>query len=148
MGLDCYDNKSTFRDHRKLSFIIDFVSDSKLLDIIENHTGGEVNQVDRDLLNQSYTNSLLRIRTINQLIFTLTNEGFIEVVDKRLEKLSIRLIAEKVEREFIKGAMFGIERNNIKRLKRTVQRISVLDITTLLSQLYFYHGVIDEQIIN
>ena len=149
-GLDCTVGKSSLKDHRKLSFLIDFVSDSKLIDIVEQNidSSSPVNEIDKELLNQSYTNSLLRIKTINQLMFTLSSEGFISVIDKKLDKLSIALNVEMVEKEFFKGQIFSIERNNIKRLKNIVQRMSILDISNMLSSLYYNHGVIDEQVIN
>ena len=149
-GLDCTIGKSSLKDHRKLSFLIDFISDSKLIDIIERSINGgmKINEIDKELLNQSYTNSLLRIKTINQLIFTLSSEGFISVIEKKLDKLIIGLNTEIIDKEFLKGQMFSIERNNIKRLKRIVQRISIIDISNMLSLLYYNHGVIDEQVIN
>ena len=150
-GLGCIDGKSSLKDHRKISFLIDFVANGKLIDIIEKrilNPNTKINEVDRDLLSQSFTDSLLRIRTINQLVFTLTNEEFILVTDKKLDKLNISLNKKNVQKEFFKGEIFTIERNNIKRLKSVVQRISILDISTMLTTLYYNNGIPDEQFIN
>lgn len=150
-GLDCVEGKSSLKDHRKISFLIDFISNGKLIDIIEKHLknqNSKVNEVDRELLSQSFTDSLLRIRTINQLVFTLANEGFIIITDKKLDKLSICLNKQRVQKEFLKGEIFKIERNNINRLKSIVQRISILDITTMLANLYYNNGIPDEQFIS
>lgn len=150
-GLGCTKGKSSLKDHRKLSFIIDFVSDHKLIDIIEkrlNNPKLKLNEIDRDILNQSYTNSLLRLKTINQLIYTLSSEELIEVTNKKLDKLSISLIKESLDKDFFKGSMFKIERDNLKRLKTIVQRITIIDITNLLTSLYYKHGILNEQIIN
>lgn len=150
-GLDCVEGKSSLKDHRKISFLIDFISNGKLIDIIEKHLknpNSKINEVDRELLSQSFTDSLLRIRTINQLVFTLTNEEFIIITDKKLERLSICLNKQRVQKEFLKGEIFKIERNNINRLKLIVKRISVLDISTLLTKLYYNNGISDEQFIS
>lgn len=150
-GLDCVEGKSSLKDHRKISFLIDFISNGKLIDIIEKHLknpNSKVNEVDRELLSQSFSDSLLRIRTINQLVFTLTNEGFLIITDKKLDKLSICLNKQRVQKEFLKGEIFKIERNNINRLKSIVQRISILDITTMLANLYYNNGIPDEQFIS
>ncbi|MDC7997380.1 hypothetical protein [Gilvibacter sediminis] len=149
-SLGCVNDKSALKDHRKLSFLIDFVSDSKLIDIIENQSveGEIINEIDRDLLNQSFTNSLLRLKTINQLVFTLTNEDYLIVRNRKLDKLNIALNKEKVSSDFLRGSMFKIERENMKRLKSVVQRISILDIGNMLQELYYKHGVINEELIN
>jgi hypothetical protein len=150
-GLDCIDGKSSLKDHRKISFLIDFVSNGKLIDILEkqlNNSSSTINEVDRGLLRQSFTDSLLRIRTINQLVFTLTNENFLKITDKKLEKLSICLNKKVVQKEFLKGEIFKIERDNIKRLKSLVKRISILDVSNMLTTLYYNNGIADEQFIN
>ncbi len=150
-GLDCVEGKSSLRDHRKLSFLIDFVANGKLIDIIEkqiNNPDTKINDVDREQLSQSFTDSLLRIRTINQLVYTLTNEEFIFVTDKKLDKLSVCLNKKQIQKEFLKGEIFKIERNNINRLKSLVQRISILDISTMLKTLYYNNGIPDEQFIS
>lgn len=149
--LGCINGKSSLKDHRKLSFLIDFASDEKLIDIIEKSLSQEnlkVNEIDRDLLNQSYTNSLLRVKTINQLVFTLTNEDYLLLTDKKLEKLSVSLNKTKISKDFFSSKTFSIERENIKRLKGIVQRISIIDIENMLNQLYYKHGVLNEQLIN
>ncbi|MFD2602646.1 hypothetical protein [Flavobacterium suzhouense] len=150
-GLNCVQGKSSLRDHRKISFLIDFISNGKLIDIIERqlkNPKSKINEVDRELLSQSFTDSLLRIRTINQLIFTLANEGFIVVTDRKLDKLNICLDRKLIGKEFLKGEIFKIERSNINRLKALVQRISILDISTMLSSLYYNNGIPDEQFIS
>ncbi len=151
-GLGCTAQKGvSMKDHRKLSFLIDFISDSRLIDILGSDSmkkSNKFNELDRELLNQSYTNSLLRIKTINQLIFTLSNEGYIIVTNKKLDKLSITLNKDKIENDFFRGGLFSIERGNIKRLKNLVKRITILDIKNMLNELYYNYGVLDEQIIN
>ena len=150
-GLGCVKGGSSLKDHRKLSFLIDFISNDSLIDIIEQNIDDahfKINEVDRDLLNQSYTNSLLRVKIINQLVFTLTNENFIQVTGKKLDKLNITLNKESVSKEFLKGDMFKIERDNLNRLKGLVQRMSIKDISNILTSLYYNHGVLNEQIIN
>jgi hypothetical protein len=144
--LPCVNGKSSLKDHRKLSFLIDFISDNKLIDIIESN--GNLNEIDKDLLNQSYTNSLLRLKTINQLVFILTNENYLILTGKKLEKLNISLNKESVSTDFFKGKAFSIERENFKRLKSTVQRISIIDISNMLNELYYKHGVLNEQLIS
>ncbi|MFC4218976.1 hypothetical protein [Flagellimonas marina] len=150
-GLGCISGRSFLKDHRKLSFLIDFVSDSKLLDVLEKQIrnyNASLNEYDKDVLNQSFTNSVLRMKTINQLIYTLNNEELIQVEEKKLEVLNVTLVKQAVDSGFFRGGTFKIERDNLKRLKSLVPRISILDISNLLSQLYYKHGVIDEQIIN
>lgn len=148
-GLGCTKGKSKLKDHRKLSFLIDFVANGKLIDIIEKSNRSKtINDVDREILNHSYTNALLRIKIINQLIFTLNNEYIIEVSEKGLERVNIVLDKNNVDKEFFKGDLFKIERNNLKRLKKEVQRMTIIDISNMLNQLYYKHGILDEQIFN
>lgn len=146
-GLGCTMGKSKLKDHRKLSFLIDFVANGKLIDIIEKSNRSKtINDVDREILNHSYTNAVLRIKIINQLIFTLNNENIIEVSEKGLERVNISLKKNNVDKEFFTGDLFKIERNNFKRLKKELQRITIIDLSNMLNQLYYNHGILDEQI--
>lgn len=146
-GLGCTKGKSILKDHRKLSFLVDFVANGKLIDIIEKSNRSKtINDVDREILNHSYTNALLRVKIINQLIFTLNNEYIIEVSEKGLERLNISLNKNNIDKEFFSGDLFKIERNNLNRLKKEVQRITIIDLSNMLNQLYYNHGILDEQI--
>lgn len=150
-SLRCIEKERVLKDHRKLSFLIDFVSDKRLLDILEINIHKEsklINISDREYLNQSYTNAIFRIKTVNQLIFTLSNEGIVFIKDNKLEKLDISLVKNGVADDFFKSEIFNIERSNMNRLKSLIKRITIIDITTLLQQLYYNNGVLDEQIIN
>jgi len=146
-GLGCNRKKGKLKDHRKISFLIDFVANGKLVDILEkSNRNDSINSVDLEILNRSYTNALLRIKTINQLIYTLTNEDLIYVENRKLDRLSVSLVKDNIDLEFFKGDLFKIERGNIKRLKEEVKRITILDISNLLEKLYYKHGIIDEQL--
>lgn len=150
-GLGCINKNRSLKDHRKLSFLVDFVSNDKLIDIIEHYIkkpDTSVNRLDRDLLNQSYTNSLLRIKTINQLVFTLINENYLFITGRKLDKLDISLNKKNISKDFFKNDLFSIERNNIDRLKKIIGRITIKDITTILESLYYNYEIIDEQVID
>lgn len=148
-GIGAVKGKGKLKDHRKLSFLIDFVSNNNLIDIIvKSNKTGKINTIDREILNHSYTNAVLRVKLVNQLVFTLSNEGILNVEEKKMDRLYISIDKNKIDKEFFKGNLFKIERNNLNRLKKEVQRITIIDISNMLDQLYYNHGILDEQIFN
>jgi len=131
------------KDHRKIAYLIQFVSDSRLVDILDRTQGLRfVNPVDRELLFSSYTNAELHKREVYKILFSLRRKGFLSIErTDTAEILDVSLVASALPRDFLNSEYFEKERANAAQLKQIVQRISMLTFETLLERLYKDRGV-------
>ncbi|MDH1181319.1 hypothetical protein N5C72_24865 [Achromobacter mucicolens] len=131
------------KDHRKIAYLIQFISDSRLVDILDRTQGLRVaNPVDRDLLFSSYTNAELHKREVYKILFSLRRKGFVSIErTDTAEILDVSLVASALPRDFLNSEYFEKERANAVELKRIIQRISMLTFETLLERLYKDRGV-------
>lgn len=131
------------KDHRKIAYLMQFVSDSRLVDILERTQGFKsANPVDRELLFSSYTNAELHKREVYKILFSLRRKGFVSIErTNTAEILDVSLIASALPQDFLSSEYFEKERANAAQLKQVVQRISMLTFETLLERLYKDRGV-------
>lgn len=131
------------KDHRKIAYLIQFISDSRLVDILDRTQGLRfANPVDRELLFSSYTNAELHKREVYKILFSLRRKGFVSIErTDTAEILDVSLAASALPRDFLNSEYFEKERANAVELKRIVQRISMLTFETLLERLYKDRGV-------
>lgn len=131
------------KDHRKIAYLIQFVSDSRLVDILDRTQGlRSANPVDRELLFSSYTNAELHKREVYKILFSLRHKGFVSIERTDMaEILDVSLVASALPQDFLHSEYFEKERANAVQLKQIVQRISMLTFDTLLERLYKDRGV-------
>lgn len=136
-----------FRDIRKLSFLIDFVSSERLVNIVERYQNrdlvhSEMNTEDRELLVNSYANGLLRQQHVLKLLFALDNREIVSIKKSEdKEVINIWLNEDNFSKDFLKLDVFKKEKENAKKITKLVQRISVLNLDTLLEGLYENYGI-------
>lgn len=131
------------KDHRKIAYLIQFLSDGRLIDILDRTQGPRsANPVDRELLFSSFTNAELHKREIFKILFSLKRRGFVTIErTETAEVLDITLQAIALPAGFLKSESFSEERANAANLKRIIPRISTLSFDTLLERLYMDRGV-------
>ena len=131
------------KDHRKIAYLVQFLGDTRLVDILERTQSTKiVNAVDRELLFSRYTTAELHKREVFKIIFSLERKGFLQMLrTQNLEVLDISLVAEKIPKDFLNDASFHEERDNAAKLKRLVPRLSMLTFDSLLERLYTDRGV-------
>jgi hypothetical protein len=130
-------------DHRKIAYLIQFLSDSRLIDLLERTQGGGVaNAADRELLFSSYTTSELHKREVFKIIFSMERRGFVRMQrTENPEVLDIALISDGIPQGFFENDSFADEKANSEKLKKLVPRLSLLTFETLLDRLYRDRGV-------
>ena len=132
--------KSRFRDYRKLAFLIDFISDSRLSRLLDNPTT-HYNIADKDFLNRSYANGLLRMNEILKLLFALEKHKIITLLkDNDSNSLDVYLNTEELARSFWDWELFLNEKQNLSRLKTNIPKLKSLKLETLLSKLYYNYS--------
>ena len=140
-GLDC-DGKSSFKDYRKLAFLVNIVSSEKLIYIIENSSEAPLNPTDTEILFNSYSSGLMRRSEVLKILFTLEKRGFIEL-ERGSSQDSINLFLKKnvIPKSFFNREVFSKEYENISILRKSVRRLKTLKLETMLDNIYTKNGV-------
>lgn len=130
------------KDHRKLSYLIQFVSDSRLIGILSRTQKRVVtNPVDREFLFSSFTNAELHKREVFKILFSLERGGYISIQRTDVaEILDVTLISGSLPKGFFGSDHFDEERRNADELKKLVPKISILTFDSLLERLYTDRG--------
>jgi hypothetical protein len=142
--LDCFENTKKFRDYRKISYLIDFISDSNLINILERYEQTfSLNFLDKELLTRAYSNGMIRSSQILRLLFSLEKKGLIilERDSDDNELLDFYLKKENYPVDFFSNEIFNIEFQNANKLKQIVKRLSVLKFETVLDKLFKKYGI-------
>ncbi|MBD9667090.1 hypothetical protein IB278_24220 [Variovorax sp. VRV01] len=131
------------KDHRKIAYLIQFLGDSRLIDLLERTQGvGVANAIDRELLFSSYTSAELHKREVFKIIFSMERRGFLRMQrTDSPEMLDITLISDGVPQGFFESDSFTDERANAEKLRKLVPRLSLLTFESLLDRLYKDRGV-------
>ena len=140
-SLDCT-NGVLFKDYRKLAFLISIINDEKLIYIITNSTGNDINPVDKEYLFNSYSNGLMRRSEMLKLLFTLEKKGFV-TLEKAKENTVIDLSLDKqtIPKNFFDKKVFSKEYKQAQVLKKNVRGLRSLKLETMLEKIYTNNGV-------
>lgn len=131
------------KDHRKIAYLIQFLGDARLIDLLERTQGVKVaNAVDRELLFSSYANAELHKREVFKIIFSMERRGFLSMQrTDNAQILDISLTSIEVPQGFFNNDAFSEEKANAERLKKLLPRLSLLTFDSLLERLYQDRGV-------
>lgn len=137
--LGCVNEKRFFRDYKKISFLIDFISDPSLVYLIEKE---RLTELDKKILAETYSSGLVRIKEMNKLIYSLAKRKVLNLSRRpSSHEVEISLNTNSIEKEFFSNELFKIEIDNINVIKQSVKRLSSLTIEGLESSLYKSRGV-------
>jgi hypothetical protein len=142
--IGCTSEKSKFTDYTKLVYIIPFVSDNSLLDILlkYNKLNRLPSKEEIDLLQENYIKSRLRLKLLTSILFTLENKNLIGLVkNNRRKSIDIWINKENIPPNFLKSALFKIEETNSKALKQEIPLIKSIATRTLIQHLFSSKGV-------
>ncbi|MBP4050910.1 hypothetical protein J9978_15585 [Chromobacterium violaceum] len=136
-------SKKRVKDHRKLTYLIQFISDGRLIGILSRTKERMVsNPVDREFLFSSFANAELHKREVFKILFSLERGGYISIQRTEVaEILDVALIFGSLPKDFFGSAHFDEERRNADELKKLVPKISMLTFDSLLERLYTDRGV-------
>ncbi len=135
---------SMFRDHRKLAHVIQFVSDSRLLSILDRSQNKEVeNAVDRELLFAAFSKGESLKREIYKLLLSMDQRSLITATPSTANRgsVDVALNYDSISADFFNNELFDLERKNAKSLRGLVPRISTLTMETFVDRVYVNRGV-------
>lgn len=141
--LGCIEN-TTFVDHRKLAFLVDFVANPALINILINQIGRNkpLNPRDKQQLIQAYSNGAERINIVTRLVYALQTKKIFNIyADSNKQFVRISLNKETIPSVFIQNDIYKLERLNVKKMLTYVSRIRTLNFRTMLVKLFENNGV-------
>jgi len=140
-GLGCTQGR-IFKDYRKISFIIELITNNRNMLILESSTTERLHKGDKDFLFHSYTNGLAKRSETLKILFTLEKKGYVSLHKGDTEALvNITLNKEKLPPNFLSKEIFKSEYMNCERFKKAIQRSTVITLDTFLSKIYRDRGI-------
>lgn len=138
-SLNCYEDKSTFNDYRKIIYIIPFITDNELLKIINLDYRLESEDIKR--LEEVYINAQLREPILKSVIFTLEKKGYLTLVKNR-DTIGVRLTEKAKLNKLLAYEGFKFEIENFITFKTNHKRLSTVKLDTMINRIWKSRGAI------
>lgn len=142
--LGCTSEKKKFTDYTKLAYIIPFVSNNGLLDIVVkyNQLQRQPSKEETEILRDTYIKSRLRLKLLTSIFFALEHNQIIGLKkNDRRSCIDIWINKDKIPKKFLHASIFKIEKENSLRIKSEIQYLTSLSVKKLLESLYTSKGV-------
>ncbi len=142
--LNCLNCDKGLYYYEKLSYLIEFVSDKKLLDMLVQITEEKwsPSKSDIHLLQSAYATGLMRRHIITRLVFSLKKRGFLGLdTINDSNKNCVWEESNKLSTSLLKSSLFDYERENVVLLKKLIPRIRTVTLNTLLTKIFSNNGV-------
>lgn len=127
-------------DHRKLAYVLPFISNKNLLDML---IGDKAISSNGDVfkLQNVYYNARINMKTFTAILMALENKGFVHM-RKSLTRscIDIWIDSKSIPKDFIKNKLFVSEIDNITTFNKLVPRIKILTLQTLLQKIFGPQG--------
>lgn len=132
-----------FRDHRKLSHLVQLAGDENVVRILKRYEDRLINNAeDREKLFVTFTNGELNKREIFKLVLALERRGLLRVERTATpEVLDVQLNRSELPTDFLSNEIFKTDRAIISDLKKVIPRLSRLTMDTFLHKVYGSRGV-------
>ncbi|EHK0062535.1 hypothetical protein QTV35_003689 [Vibrio parahaemolyticus] len=132
-----------FKDHRKMTYLIQLLLDNRLINIIKRYENREIyNIVDKEFLFDSFSRSEQKKNEVEKLLKMLNHEGYIELIkSKNPEVYDIRINSNNIPESFFNNDAFKDVKFDIKELKSSVKRINVLTHSKFIENVYQLRGL-------
>jgi hypothetical protein len=138
--LKCYDEKTSFKDYRRLAYLIDFVASRGNLNCMLISQYNQQSPSIQQQLLKLYSKAVLVENEILKLLITLEKNGYVDINVKNNKmteaNVSIFLYKKNVPEEFFSDKLFVEERNNIRILQENLKRLKTISRKTLVKNLY------------
>ncbi|MDR4998978.1 hypothetical protein [Brevibacillus parabrevis] len=142
--LGCTSEKKKFTDYTKLAYIIPFVSNNGLLDIVVKYNllQRQPSKEETEILRDTYIKSRLRLKLLTSIFFALEHNQIIGLKkNDRRSCIDIWINKDKIPKMFLHASIFKIEKENSLRIKNEIQYLTSLSVKKLLESLYTSKGV-------
>ena len=133
----------TFKDHRKLFYIIKLLSDYRLIDLLIRYKDKKIkNPSDREFLFDSFTRSELHKREVNKILKVMEKKGFINLEKtNNFEVYNITLNEDNLPKKLIENDLFNDMYKNSNSLKTNIRGLNIITLNTFIDKVYRENGV-------
>ena len=129
--------KKKFKDINKLAFLMEFISNQELIWTLDKNIENQ-NKKDKMILSKAYSDGLMRINSVQRVLFTLKKKGLIEFSDNNRE---IWLTEGGKTESFFEGDFFEYEKENILLIKSRIQRLNNITVDKFLDSTFSKNGI-------
>ena len=130
-----YSKDRLFSDHRKLAYLVDFVSDQALVSLVTSPSEQRLSEKSQALLSATFMRGVQRRRLVANLLVALSKRKLVRLSSgPRVESYSVSLEERNDLYAFLRSKMFTPERNNVAKLKGW--RLGYIRYETLLDKLF------------
>lgn len=135
--------KLIFKDHRKLTYLMQIISSSTAVKIlIENHNEENLKPFDKEFLFDIYVKASLHQREVYKIVRSLEKNGVISVIDTdRVDCYNIQVMDKMWLTSFFDTNIFENELNNSAILKSYFKSINSLGLDGLIGKVFIKYGL-------
>jgi len=140
--LDCKTDKSSFKDYRKLVFLIPIISNEKNTQLLLNYYKSEIipNENIIKELNRIYYDAIETITLIRYLLLILEKRNIIKIVVED-NKVNIYLLENETIKTFVQDIKFEKEKRRIICIKGKIKSLKRLNYMTFVDRFFKVNGV-------
>ncbi len=136
-------SKGKFKDHRKLSFLMQIISNPATVHIlIENSERNTLNPIDKEFLFEVYVKSSLHQREVYKILRSLEKKDLISLIHtNNIEAFDVEIKNKETFKAFFETNIFDRELYYISLFKNNFQRINTLGLEGFISKFFEYYGL-------
>lgn len=129
-------------DYRKLAYIIPFIADEHLLDMLDNGQRGFSADVDVNRLQNIYFNARLNQKTYTSIILALESKGLVSLLKNPSKScVDIWINSVNIPKSILANDLFSSEIINVKRFSKLVKKCRILNLNTMMEKIFRDNGV-------
>ena len=140
----CLSKEKAFVDHRKVAFLLSFVSDPWLTQLALRCKGADrfPSNADRSVLARVYADGSGRIHLMTRLLFASERKGILTLYPgKRKQSIDFSINTETLPAQFLENPIFEMEKTNVKHLRKLLPQLRTGKLSSMLERLFSESGV-------
>lgn len=142
--LKCTSEQKKFVDHRKAAFLLGFVSDPWISQLVLQNKGAErrPSSSDRADLAKIYADGSARIHLLTRLLFASERKGIVSLYPgTRGHSIDFSVNAENLPKAFLADPIFEMEKTNISLLRKHMANLRMAKFESFLERFFAENGV-------
>lgn len=140
--LECYSSEDSFKDYRKLVFLIDFISNRTDCDIFIKFYRGKVtpNETIKRCLRDKYYDGIEKIKFLRYILLIMEKHGYIKLENED-KRVNVILIKENHTEEFLNDKRFKEIIDTINRIpgQKVLKKVAY---KTFIENIFKVNGVV------
>lgn len=143
--LKCRSESIPFFDHRKLAFLIDFVSSPNVAEILGRRSNNQapLSKQDVHTLTTAYAKGVTRQPLVARVTHALQKRNLLVTeVDQEHSISRLWLNKPEINPAFFKGELFALERTNFRSIRPLCSRLRTVKFETFIDRFFGDLGVL------